>query len=317
METMTTLDMLGVWCGILLTIIVLSFLFDDNPLYKFAEHLFMGLATGYGVVEAWDATLNPNLVQRLFDKDWIYLVPLVLAIMLLMKISKKHGWLARIPIAILVAAYAAVKVTGEASGKLVLQLKDSVPNMADTWEKHGFWDWSQAGAGVFSDAFLVIGLTACLLHFYFSESSTTSADGSPSGPSLPFGSGAAFLVVSVISYVYLPSGLGSGQFVIALMLGLCAATPFIFLGPYKMHLTRFGIMILMLSFGASFGFTVMGRLSLAIGRAQELTGLNRSPEQVEQLQPGLVSLICLGLVITFLVVWRRMYPVNPSETTAQ
>ena len=41
METMTTLDMLGVWCGILLTIIVLSFLFDDNPLYKFAEHLFM------------------------------------------------------------------------------------------------------------------------------------------------------------------------------------------------------------------------------------------------------------------------------------
>ena len=57
-------------------------------------------------------------------------------------------------------------MTGEASGKLVLQLKDSVPNMADTWEKHGF------GIGVRrvqASSALSRDWAHRLLHFYFGE----------------------------------------------------------------------------------------------------------------------------------------------------
>jgi hypothetical protein len=37
----------GIWVGALLTLFVFSFLYRDNPLYKFAEHLFVGVSAGY------------------------------------------------------------------------------------------------------------------------------------------------------------------------------------------------------------------------------------------------------------------------------
>ena len=136
--------------------------------------------------------------------------------------------------------------------------------MAESWTQHGLWSWSNDGAGVLSDAFLVIGLMACLIHFYFSEISPRAQR---------FGLGlaiAVFLLVAVCSMTTLPPKLGAGVYVIAFLLGVTAATPFLTISAYKPHISRFGIFVLMLSFGAPFGYTVMGRISLAIGRGQEL-----------------------------------------------
>ena len=36
----------GIWVGALLTLFVFSFLYKDNPFYKFAEHLFVGVSAG-------------------------------------------------------------------------------------------------------------------------------------------------------------------------------------------------------------------------------------------------------------------------------
>ena len=92
-----------------------------------------------------------------------------------------------------------------------------MPDLPALYQEHGWWNWNEAGAGVISGVLLVLGLCACLLHFYFS-----SKHNKP---------------MRVIS--------------------------------------RVGILTLMLSFGASFGFTVMGRISLAIGRAETLLGLDQ------------------------------------------
>ena len=146
---------------------------------------------------------------------------------------------------------------------------------------------------------MVIGLSACLIHFYFSEIKPRHQKFG-----IPMAIG-AFILVGLATVFALPATLGAGRYVIALLLGICAATPFLTLSPYKMHLTRFGVMVLMLSFGASFGFTVMGRISLAIGRAQELLGDDRPAIQAEQISPGVASLVSLAIVIGFLVVWRR------------
>ena len=41
-----------------------SFLYKDNPLYKFAEHLFIGVSIGYYVsVQFWDV-LKPKLWDK-------------------------------------------------------------------------------------------------------------------------------------------------------------------------------------------------------------------------------------------------------------
>ena len=36
----------GVWISALLTLGIFSFLYKDNPVYKFCEHLFVGISAG-------------------------------------------------------------------------------------------------------------------------------------------------------------------------------------------------------------------------------------------------------------------------------
>jgi len=292
-------DLAGAWISIFLTLAVLSFLYADNPIYKIAEHLFLGVSIGYGVTEMVWSVAKPNLYDKLMDGKLIYIVPLILSVMLLLKVSRKIGWVARIPLAFLVSAYAAVKMTGEASGKLLKQVEQSMPDMVTSWNEHGLWSWAADGAGVLSDTFLVVGLTACLIHFYFSEiSEKVQRIGLPLA-------GAAFLLVFVAAFTMAPLEDTLGRVIVALLLGVCASAPLLTISPYKPWLTRFGVLVLMLSFGASFGYTVMGRISLAIGRAQHLLGQDRPVEEVAQIHPTIATFISLGLIIAFLVVWRR------------
>lgn len=250
---LTTMQLLGAWLSILLTLMVLSFLYDDNPVYKLAEHLFLGISIGIGVIEIYYGVFRPNLIDKLFFADgWtamrvLWIVPLLLVGMLFMKLHRKYAWLARVPIAFMIAAYAGVKLTGELNANLMTQVAQSIPDLGAVWEEHGFWSWQADGAGVFSALMLVLGLTACLLHFYFSA---------PQNRPMQW-------------------------------------------------ISRFGILILMLSFGASFGYTVMGRISLAIGRAQEMLGLDKSAAQVEQIRPQLATVISFVVIVAFLIVWRK------------
>jgi hypothetical protein len=301
---MEFIQIVGTWVSIFMTIAVLSFLFDDNPIYKFAEHVFMGISIGYGVVETYWNLFKPNLFDKLLGDTFqpLYLVPLVLAILLMFKISRKHAWLARIPIAILVSAYAAVKITGETSGKLIRQVGASFPDVSNSWNTHGLWSWSADGAGVFSDAFLVIALSACLIHFYFSEITPRAQR-----LGVPLGS-IAFVGVTALVLMMSPVEDTLGRVITSVALGLCVAAPFLTLSPYKHLLTRFGVMVLMVSFGASFGFTVMGRISLAIGRGQELMGLNKSVEEVAQTHPQIATTICILVVSACLYYWHRQSP---------
>ena len=250
---MSGIEIAGAWLSIFLTLCVLSFLYDDNPVYKLAEHLFLGVSIGYGVIEIYFGVFKPNLLDKLMNDELgmfqrsLSIVPLILIIMLFSKLVPKYSWLARIPIAFIVAAYAGVKLTGELNANLMTQVAQSIPDLGAVWAEHGFWDWSADGAGVFSSLFLLLGLSACLLHFYFSAPQNKAMQ----------------------------------------------------------QISRFGVLTLMLSFGASFGYTVMGRISLAIGRAQEMLGLDRKAAQVAVIHPKTATLISAILVIGFLVVWRR------------
>jgi len=67
------------------------------------------------------------------------------------------------------------------------------------------------------------------------------------------------------------------------------------------RVARVGIYFLMVSFGAAFGYTVMARMSLLIGRFDELM-LYASADY------GYATLVLLGVVIFGLVVWERLSP---------
>src|SRR5262249_36488135 len=56
----------GVWLAAILTLFIFSFLYKDNPLYKFAEHLFVGVSAGYYIVLNFWTVVVPNLFDPLY-----------------------------------------------------------------------------------------------------------------------------------------------------------------------------------------------------------------------------------------------------------
>src|SRR4030066_1969347 len=199
-----SLEALGIWLGAGFTLCILSFLYKDNPFYKFAEHVFVGISAGYGVALQFHNVFLPNLWRPLTQGQLIMIVPLILGILLFTRFFGNISWLSRWSIGLLIGIYSGIAIIGFASGDLVLQIHG---NLLPLWGSPGLLT-------LFTNWILTVGLITCLVYFFFSKEH-------------------------------------KGSFGI---------------------LARVGIYFLMLSFGASFGYTVMSRMSLLIGRFYFLYG---------------------------------------------
>ena len=61
-----TAELLGAWLFVFFTLSIFSFLYKDNPFYKAAEHLFVGISAGYIAVLSFWQQVQPNLFGRLW-----------------------------------------------------------------------------------------------------------------------------------------------------------------------------------------------------------------------------------------------------------
>ena len=197
---------LGVWVAAALTLFIFSFLYKDNPLYKFAEHLFVGVSAGYIVVQQFWQVLWPNLIQPMTAATspdrWKFVVGALLCVLLFTRLAPATSKWSRFTIAILIGTFAALKVTGFAQAEVVEQVRATMVPL-----------WSASDpAGSVNNIVLVVGVITTLVFFFFSKEHKGA-------------------------------------------LGKTA---------------KLGIWYLMVSFGAAYGFTVMSRISLLIGRFQFL-----------------------------------------------
>ena len=99
-------DPIGTWLAALLTLAVLSFLYRDNPVFRFAESLFAGVSLGYYVGIVLDQTLKPNLFEPLrdnFSQNCDLMIAGVLGALLYMRYVPRIGWVARYGLAVYVA----------------------------------------------------------------------------------------------------------------------------------------------------------------------------------------------------------------------
>lgn len=244
---------LGIWLAAFLTLAIFSFLFGDNPLYRLAESIFIGVSAAYAMVVGFWTGVVQNLIGKLapfavkeylvpglkLEKDvpkhlkeevleewaayqandlgywqagwpavdWIYLVPLVFGVMLLMRLSPVGGWISRWPLAFFIGATAGIRLIGFFEADFVRQIQATLlPLIA--FQSNGSFDLGKSLAHVT----IVVGVLSSLAYFFFSVEHT-----------------GAFGAVS-----------------------------------------RVGIWFLMITFGASFGYTVMGRIALFAQRLEFL-----------------------------------------------
>lgn len=120
-------DLAGTLLAALLTVMVFSYLWRDNPAFRVATYLFVGVAAGYAGTVAWYTVLSPGLVDPFFERglsvlsDPTVIVPWVLVLLLIFKVSPATTRLGSVSTALMVGVGAAVVVGGAITGTLIPQ----------------------------------------------------------------------------------------------------------------------------------------------------------------------------------------------------
>src|SRR6056297_1823625 len=92
------MERVGIWIGAILTFAIYSFLYKDNPLYKMAEQIFVGISAGYWFIYTIYNILIPNLFNKLsgnFSGNILLLIPAILGVFMLCRLIPKIGWISR------------------------------------------------------------------------------------------------------------------------------------------------------------------------------------------------------------------------------
>ncbi len=174
------------------TVALLSYLIGDNPLYRLALSLFVGIAVGYATLVVIYQVLKPRLIAPLLSGNVelvaLTSVPLVLFIFLVLKISPRTAALGNLSIAYLIGVGAAVAMGGAITGTLT-------PQIEATWLSL----MPDAGGSFVNNAVVVVGVITTLLYFQFWLRGRTSSGETQRAALLRFvaGIGQAFIVVTL------------------------------------------------------------------------------------------------------------------------
>lgn len=212
----------GLWLSALLTLATFSLLYGDNPFFKVAQSLVVGVAAGFAVVTGVWTMLVPNLYEKLLPSmarvttspglpesvgwDASALVPLLLCVLLLWRLMPVGGWVSRWPLAFFIGLTAGLQLVSIFKADFIDQIANTMlpllvvrDDAIDRWAS-------------LRNVLIVGGVLSVLVYFLFSVHHT----------------------------------------------GITG------------RVARIGIAVLMVTFGASFGMTVMGRISLLAARLQFL-----------------------------------------------
>jgi hypothetical protein len=162
---------LNYFLGGLVTLSLYSILYRENPIYRFVEHVYLGLAAGYGVVIIWTQVLRNMWYDPIVkDGQWLWLWVLPLAILAYFVFSRKHSWMARIPLVIL-SGFAAGQTFQAFAQQYFPQIRNSFkplkPTMTTLINPNPSPD-TLSISGAINNIIFMLTLLAVLTYFLFS-----------------------------------------------------------------------------------------------------------------------------------------------------
>jgi hypothetical protein len=174
---MPSIELLSAAVGLVLTLLIFSYLIGDNPLFRIAVYLFIGVASGYGAAVVWHYVLIPKLFAPLQSSDpgqlLSALVPLLLCVSLLAKLSPRISWIGNAAMAILVGVGAATAVGGAVLGTLIPQVQAAINALDVRSAASG----AQAFTTLLEGVVLLAGTVFTLGYFQFTAG--RAPDGTP------------------------------------------------------------------------------------------------------------------------------------------
>ncbi len=203
------MDLIGVWVAAFLTLAILSFLFGDNPVYKFVEHIFVGASAAFGIIVMFNQAVWPFIQEGITTQDMFLKITTYIAIFLgiltlfrleiMNYVAPTLTWISRFPIAFVTGVGTGIGIVTGIHGYIFPQV---VATFLPIMEKH------TSIIEIVSNLVLIVGVLSSLYYFYFSMEQR-----------------------GVLRWI-----------------------------------VKTGMIIIMITFGSAFGYTIMARVSLLIGR---------------------------------------------------
>lgn len=154
--------------GLLLSVMVLSYLIGDNLFFRLAAYLLVGVTAGFLTILLINQILWPYLLQPLifgtwYERLWV-IIPLVLALLLIISQFPKYAGIGRIPLAFLAGLTAAIVIGGAVFGTLIPQVRAVV----DAFEPSGWYaapglPWMR----ILEAVIMLVGVVGTLSYFHF------------------------------------------------------------------------------------------------------------------------------------------------------
>lgn len=119
-------QILGIWTGLFLMLMIYSYpLYKENPLFRFAEHLFIGLSLAIAVIVAVQTTTR-MAVTPLMNGNIVYIIPILLGGMMYFIFSSDYRWVSRYPIAVLVGSAIGLGMRGVIIPNILTQIINTI-----------------------------------------------------------------------------------------------------------------------------------------------------------------------------------------------
>ncbi len=147
----------------ILTIMIFSYIFGDNPLFRIATYFFIGVSSAYVFVLIFYQVFLPKLILPLLTGDLnqkaIQLIPIILSSLLIFKLFNKTSSIGNTSLAFLVGSGAAIILTSAFSGTLL----PMIDMITEPFSLNSL-NFSNLMGGII----LLIGAVSSLLYFQFS-----------------------------------------------------------------------------------------------------------------------------------------------------
>lgn len=172
------MGVLGLWVAVGFTLALYTFLYRDNPVFRFAEHVYVGVTNGWLLWQAWFQSVKPDLVfplGRLIKHDiaqrnvelqpsdsWWLLVPAAFSLFMLLRFIPKATWLSRWSFAFIVGVTAGTQIPLQVQAFIFRQMGA----MLESPLKRGD-DGSFLFMGTLSALLLLAGVISVLVYFVF------------------------------------------------------------------------------------------------------------------------------------------------------
>lgn len=139
----------------LLTLAIYTILVGDNPIYKFAEHLLLGLSIGYSLVVTVKSILVPQAIAPLGEGQWAALIPVILGSAMFLRVHPRLAPWSQIPLALLIGAGAGAAIPAMMQARVLKQTAATI-----------------SGSGTVDGVIILLGVLVTLMYFVFTRRHT-------------------------------------------------------------------------------------------------------------------------------------------------